>query len=162
MARGGRQRFLDDAAAIGAPVGEDDVRTYPEGTRTAEDAARAIGCEVRAIVKSLLFVADEDRPVLALVNGASRADEGLLAAAAGAARVRRATADEVRAHTGYAIGGSPPFARVGELDRWLDRRLLDLDEVWAAAGTPRDVFPIAPAVLLEVTGAEVADLVADA
>lgn len=156
---GGRDRFLAEVAALGGDVADADVRTFPAGTRTAEEAAAAIGCEVRAIVKSLVFMTDADTPVLALVNGADRADEARLATAVGAGSVRRATADEVRSHTGYAIGGTPPVARVGEVPRVLDRTLLDLEEVWAAAGTPRDVFPIAPQRLVELTGAVVGDVV---
>lgn len=156
----GRDRFLEEVAAIGTAVTDTDVRTFPEGTRTAADAAAAIGCEVRAIVKSLVFMADEQRPVLALVNGAARADESALASAVGATSVRQATPAEVREHTGYAIGGTPPVARVGTLERVCDRALLDLDEVWGAAGTPRDVFPIAPQRLVELTGARVADITA--
>ena len=158
MARG-KDRFAAEAIGLGFGEDELDVRSFPEGTRTAEDAAAAIGCPVRAIVKSLVFIADDEVPVLALVNGADRADERALARAVGASAVRRATADEVRMHTGYAIGGTPPTARVGELRRLLDRTLLDLEVVWGAAGTPRDVFPVAPARLAELTGAEVADLV---
>lgn len=159
MAAGGRDRCIAEMAALGLDLGEDQVLTFPAGTRTAEDAAAAIGCEVRAIVKSLVFMTAEDRAVLALVNGAARADEDRLATLADTASIRRATPDEVREHTGYAIGGTPPVARVGELPRFLDRTLLDLDEVWGAAGTPRDVFPIAPDRLAEATGAQVADLV---
>lgn len=157
---GGRERFLEEAAAVGLAVTDDDVRSFPQGTRTAADAAAAIGCEVRAIVKSLVFMADDTRPVLALVNGAARTDEGLLATAIGADEVRQATPAEVREHTGYAIGGTPPVARVGTLERVCDRRLLDLPEVWGAAGTPRDVFPVAPHDLVDLTGARVADLAA--
>lgn len=156
---GGRDRFVAEAEQLGIPAEQLDVRGFPEGTRTAEDAAAAIGCPVRAIVKSLVFVTGDGDPVLALVNGADRADEAALARAVGVAEVRRATADEVRTHTGYAIGGTPPLARVGRLPRWLDRTLLELDVVWGAAGTPRDVFPIAPDRLVELTGATVADLV---
>jgi prolyl-tRNA editing enzyme YbaK/EbsC (Cys-tRNA(Pro) deacylase) len=155
----GRERFLAEAADCGIALTDNDVRTFPDGTRTADDAATAIGCPVHAIVKSLVFMAD-DQPILALVNGAARADEQRLAHLAGAARVRKATADEVRDHTGYAIGGTPPVARVGSLPRWIDRALLDLDEVWAAAGTPMDVFPIAPGTLADATDAKVADLTA--
>ena len=153
---GGRERFQAEARGLGLPT--DAVQTFPEGTRTAEDAAAAIGCPVRAIVKSLVFMAD-DAPVLALVNGADRADVDRLARALGVTQVRRATADEVRTHTGYAIGGTPPTARVGELRRVMDRTLLELDVVWAAAGTPRDVVPVAPGLLAEATGATVADIV---
>lgn len=154
---GGKDRFTADAEGLGLSI--DDVRTFPEGTRTAQDAAAAIGCPVRAIVKSLVFITAEDTPVLAMVNGADRADESALARVAGTAEVRRATADEVRQHTGYAIGGTPPTARVGDLPRFMDRTLLELDVVWGAAGTPRDVFPIAPGRLAELTGAVVTDLV---
>lgn len=156
---GGRDRFLAEARALDGGFDVDLVRTFPAGTRTAEDAAAAIGCATRAIVKSLVFIAD-DRPALFLVNGASRAGEARLREATGATSVRRADAAEVRAHTGYAIGGTPPTARMGELPRWLDRTLLDLDVVWCAAGTPRDVFPIEPARLVALTGASVTDLVA--
>ncbi len=155
---GGRDRFLTEVRTLDDRFDVDLVRTFPEGTRTAEDAAAAIGCPTRAIVKSLVFIAD-DRPALFLVNGASRADEGHLRRATGAGSVRRADAAEVRVHTGYAIGGTPPTARVPQLPRWLDRTLLDLDVVWCAAGTPRDVFPIDPQRLVELTGATVADLV---
>lgn len=159
MAVGGRDRCIAELAALGLDLADEDVRTFPEGTRTAEEAAAAIGCEVRAIVKSLVFMTAEDRALLALVNGAARADEDALARLADTTSVRRATPDEVRQHTGYAIGGTPPVARVGEVPRFLDRTLLELAVVWAAAGTPRDVFPIAPDRLAEATGAQVADLV---
>lgn len=156
---GGKNRFVAEMEGLGLDAATLDVRTFPAGTRTAEDAAAAIGCPVRAIVKSLVFVTDDGAPVLALVNGADRADEQALARAAGATEVRRATPDEVRTHTGYAIGGTPPVARVGQVPRWLDRTLLDLELVWGAAGTPRDVFAIAPQRLVDLTNAIVADLV---
>lgn len=156
---GGRDRFLAEMATLDVDFDAALVRTFPAGTRTAEDAADAIGCPTRAIVKSLVFIAD-DQPVLALVNGASRADEAELRRATGSETLRRASADEVRTHTGYAIGGTPPIARVGQLPRWMDRSLLDLELVWGAAGTPHDVFPIAPQRLTQLTGAAVADLVA--
>lgn len=156
---GGRARFLAEMAELDADFDGAVLRTFPAGTRTAEEAAAAIGCPVRAIVKSLVFMAD-GRPVLALVNGASRADESRLQRVTEAQAVRRATADEVRHHTGYAIGGTPPIARVGQVPRWLDDSLLDLEVVWGAAGTPRDVFPIGPQHLAQLTGAVVADLVA--
>src|SRR5918999_4927662 len=98
-------RVVEAAGAHGLAI---NVRRFPEGTRTAADAARAIGCEVGQIVKSLVFVAD-DRPVLALVSGANRVDVAKLASAAGARAARRANGDEARAATGFAIGGGPPF-----------------------------------------------------
>ena len=145
-------RFLERARAAGLdPL----VRTFPDGTRTAADAAAAIGCGVAAIVKSLVFVAD-DRPVLALTSGANRADEAALARVLGASQLRKADADEVRAATGYAIGGTPPVGHDTDLPVVCDRDLTDLDEVWAAAGTPTTVFPLTPAQLVSVTGARVA------
>lgn len=148
----GRERFLERAAAAGVQV---DTRTFPEGTRTAEDAAAAIGCHVGQIVKSLVFVAsvdDREFPVLALTSGANRVDTTALAHAAGADAIRKADAAEVREATGYAIGGTPPFGHTTSLPTFVDPDLLVHDQVWAAAGTPQEVFPLAPDELVGVTG----------
>jgi hypothetical protein len=99
------ERFLEAATVLGHPV---DVRRFQEGTKTAPDAARAIGCEVGQIVKSLVFVADGE-PLLALTSGANRVDVGRLATRAGASAARRADPEEARAATGFAVGGTPPF-----------------------------------------------------
>ena len=147
-------RFLAAARERGLFV---DVARFPQGTRTAPDAARAVGCEVGQIVKSLVFMAD-DRPVLALTSGANRADVAKLADLLEAAEVRRATADEARAATGFAIGGTPPFGFPQAVRVLMDRDLLAYEEVWAAAGTPDSVFPIAPERLREAAAAEAADL----
>jgi prolyl-tRNA editing enzyme YbaK/EbsC (Cys-tRNA(Pro) deacylase) len=133
------------------------VREFPEGTRTAQDAADAIGCAVDQIVKSLVFVAGTD-PVLVLTSGGNRVDVVKVGKQTGSAGVRKADAEEVRAATGYAIGGTPPFGHARELLVLVDRHLTDFDVVWAAAGTPRHVFPIAPADLVRVTGGRVADV----
>lgn len=156
MASDATERFRTLAASVGVDV---TVSEFPEGTRTATDAAAAVGCHVDAIVKSLVFVAD-GRAVLALTSGGNRIDEQQLADATGAAEVRKATADEARAATGYAIGGTPPFGHTGSgvTDVLIDPALLTHDEVWAAAGTPSAVFPIAPARLAEVAGARVVDV----
>jgi prolyl-tRNA editing enzyme YbaK/EbsC (Cys-tRNA(Pro) deacylase) len=123
-----------------------DIRHFPEGTKTAEDAARAVGCPVSAIVKSLVFVVVDpesgEEPVVALVPGDLRLDTDLLAAAAGATGSRRATLDEVREATGYAAGGTPPFGHSRPVRVFADERLRRNDLVWAAAGTPNTVFPI--------------------
>jgi prolyl-tRNA editing enzyme YbaK/EbsC (Cys-tRNA(Pro) deacylase) len=137
-----------------------DVREFPEGARTADDAARAIGCAVDQIVKSLVFVADSD-PVLVLTSGANRVDVVKVGQRTGAAGVRKADANEVRAATGYAIGGTPPFGHDRELKVLVDRHLTGFDLVWAAAGTPRHVFPITPADLVRATGGQVADVALD-
>lgn len=133
------------------------VERFPEGTRTAADAARAVGCDVAQIVKSLVFMADGD-PVLALVSGADRLDLARLAAATGATAVRRADGDEVRAATGFAIGGVPPIGHAGPLTILIDERLLSHDIVWAAAGLPDAVFRVSPAALQAATGARTASL----
>ncbi len=147
-------RFLESAQVLGHPV---EVRRFPEGTKTAQDAARAIGCEVGQIVKSLVFVAD-GRPVLALTSGANRVDLERLGEAAGAGEVRRATPEEAREATGFAVGGTPPFGHPARVRTFLDRDLLGHDEVWAAAGTPDAVFPLTPAELRRTALAEVVDL----
>jgi prolyl-tRNA editing enzyme YbaK/EbsC (Cys-tRNA(Pro) deacylase) len=150
----GVERFLAEAAARDLDV---DVRDFPEGTRTALDAARAIGCDVAQIVKSLVFVAD-GTPLLVLTSGANRVDEVALARALEVTALRKATADEVREITGYAIGGTPPFGHLQPLRVICDRDLTAHDELWAAAGSPSTVFPLPPATLLEVTSAAVHDV----
>jgi prolyl-tRNA editing enzyme YbaK/EbsC (Cys-tRNA(Pro) deacylase) len=152
----GLDRFAERARRAGVEV---DAQAFPEGTRTAADAAAAIGCEVAQIVKSLVFVAD-DRPVLVLTSGANRVDTDRVAAHLGATEVRKASADEVRSATGYGIGATPPLGHDTELPVLLDEDLLAHDEVWAAAGTAQHVFPIAPARLREVADAQVAEVAA--
>ena len=144
-----------EAALLAAGV-EVDVRTFPQGTRTAEDAAAAVGVEVGQIVKSLVFTRD-GHPVLALVSGSNRADEALLEKAFGGA-VGRASADEVRDWTGYSIGGVPPFGHASEVPVFMDRDLLGYATVWAAAGRPDSVFEIAPDRLRTLSNATVLDL----
>jgi prolyl-tRNA editing enzyme YbaK/EbsC (Cys-tRNA(Pro) deacylase) len=153
---GASDRFVEAARAAGL---DPRARRFPEGTKTADDAARAIGCDVGQIVKSLVFMAD-DAPVLALTSGANKVAEPKLAAAAGAAVVRRATPDEARAATGFAVGGTPPFGHPDRVRAYCDEDLLAHEEVWAAAGTPDSVFPLTPADLLRVSGAAVVDLAA--
>jgi prolyl-tRNA editing enzyme YbaK/EbsC (Cys-tRNA(Pro) deacylase) len=125
---------------------EMETRVFPEGTKTAEDAAAAIGCPVSAIVKSLVFVligADaSEEPAVALVPGDLRLDTVKLADLAGVTGSRRATLDEVRAATGFAAGGTPPFGHATRLRVFADDLLRRNDPVWAAAGTPTTVFPI--------------------
>ncbi len=129
------------------------VRELPGSARTAPEAAAAVGVQVGQIVKSLVFRAGEDA-VLILVSGANRADEALVAAELGAA-VARMDADEVRAATGYAIGGVPPLGHPCALRTLVDADLLAYDVLWAAGGTPRCVFPIEPGALVRATGGRV-------
>jgi len=133
------------------------VTRFPATTRTAQDAARAIGCAVAEIVKSLVFLAD-GAPVVVLCSGADRVDEGKLTTALRATGIRRATADEAKAATGFAIGGVPPFAHASGLRVIVDDGLLAFETVWAAAGLPDAVFPIAPAELMRLSGGTVADV----
>lgn len=144
------------AAAAEAGL-EIDVTEFPEGTKTAADAAAAIGCEVAAIVKSLVFVVD-DEPVIALVPGDRRLDTDRLAEVAGGSAVRRASLDEVREATGYAAGGTPPFGHTRTLRIFADNWLRRHDPVWAAAGTPTTVFPITLSDLERITEPVWADL----
>ena len=142
------------AAARGVQLA---VRRFPAGTRTADDAARAIGVVVGQIVKSLVFRA-ADETVVVLCSGAVRVDERRLAAALDLTAVRRATADEAKAATGFAIGGVPPFAHATACRVVCDRTLLGFDVVWAASGLPDAVFPIAPADLVRLSAATVVDV----
>ena len=132
------------------------VKEFPQGTRTAVDAARAVGCDVSQIVKSLVFVAG-GKPVVALVSGANRLDEKRLAAVAGEPVVK-ADADTARTATGYAMGGVPPFGHTTDVPVFMDRELLEHRVVWAAAGRPDSVFEIEPERLRELSNAVVMDL----
>ncbi|MGI9600902.1 MAG: YbaK/EbsC family protein [Acidimicrobiales bacterium] len=150
------ERFLTAAADAGLPV---DVERYPSGTRTAADAADAVGCHVDQIVKSLVLMADDD-PVLVLCAGSNRVDTDGLAEHLGAELVRMADADEVRSATGFAIGGTPPFGHPQPLTTLMDPHLLTFETIYAAAGTPDSVFPVPSARLADVTGAQVAAITA--
>jgi prolyl-tRNA editing enzyme YbaK/EbsC (Cys-tRNA(Pro) deacylase) len=131
------------------------VRELDASTRTAPEAAAAVGCELGAIVKSLVFRGmGSGDAVLVLVSGDNRADEARVADAAGEP-VGRADADFVRAATGYAIGGVPPVGHPAPLRTLVDADLLRFSEVWAAAGTPRAVFPVAPDALVGAAAGEV-------
>ncbi len=133
------------------------TRRFPEGTKTAQDAANAIGVSVGQIVKSLVFGVDGEI-VMAYVSGANQLDEKKLAIAAGGTKCSRVDADAVREATGYPIGGVPPFGHTTQLRIFIDPDLLQYDEVWAAAGTWNDNFAIAPNELVRVSGGVVTDL----
>jgi prolyl-tRNA editing enzyme YbaK/EbsC (Cys-tRNA(Pro) deacylase) len=150
---GAADRFVDAASRAGLTV---QVRRFAEETRTAPDAARAIGCNVAQIVKSLVLMADGE-PFVALTSGGNRADPDRLARLLGAKEVRRATPEEACEATGFAIGGTPPLGYVRPIRVLMDGDLLDHEVVWAAAGAPDTVFPVAPSALRSAAGAEVAD-----
>lgn len=148
------KRVVEAGAALGITI---VPRRFPEGTKTAADAAAAIGVHVGQIVKSLIFAVDGE-VVLAYVSGANKLDEKKLAVAAGGAKCARVDADTVRETTGFPIGGVPPFGHKTQLQVFIDPDLLQYDEVWAAAGTWTDVFGIAPQQLVQASGGTVVDL----
>ena len=143
-------------AALEAAGVSIDVQEFAASTRTAEEAAAAVGTTVGQIVKSLVFVAG-DHAVLALLSGSNQLDLTKLAVLTGTP-VRKADANFVRGATSFAIGGVPPTGFPSPIPTYIDRDLLRYDRVWAAAGTPRHVFKIAPADLVRLTRGIVADL----
>ncbi len=136
-----------------------DVHEFPEGTKTAADAADAIGCDVAQIASSLVFRADGNL-VVVVTSGANRVSEGKLAEMreTPASAVGMADADAIRETVGWSIGGVPPFCHDADLPVLLDESLTDFETVWAAAGTPKAVFPITPTELKTYSGATVADV----
>jgi prolyl-tRNA editing enzyme YbaK/EbsC (Cys-tRNA(Pro) deacylase) len=146
----GLDRFREAAAALGL---DPEVREFPESTHTAAEAAAAIGCDVAAIVKSLVFTAD-GAPLLVLASGPNRVDTAALGARLGVT-IGKADAALVKEATGYSIGGVPPLGFSAPLRTLMDESLLALPEVWAAAGTSTSVFPIAPDDLARLTRAEI-------
>ncbi len=147
------QRVVDFATTKGETLA---VTEYPDGTRSAEDAAAAVGCAVDQIVKSMVFDADGEL-ILALTSGANMVDGEALARLAGVTKCGRANADQVRETTSFAIGGVPPFGHTASVRTWIDPHLMTFDRIWAAAGTPRHVFAIEPTVLVALSQATVAD-----
>ncbi|MCG2801691.1 MAG: YbaK/EbsC family protein [Cellulomonas sp.] len=139
------------AAALTAAGAAGRVAALPDSTRTAAQAAAALGCTVGQIANSLVFLAD-DEPLLVLTSGRHRVDTAALAVALGVARIERATPEQVRAATGQAIGGVAPLGHPAPLRTVVDLALADYDQVWAAGGTPHTVFPTSFAELVAVTG----------
>jgi prolyl-tRNA editing enzyme YbaK/EbsC (Cys-tRNA(Pro) deacylase) len=137
---------------------EADIRLFDAGTRTAADAAAAIGCSVAQIAKSLVFRASpSDRAVLVMASGVNRVDEARLAALLGES-IAKADAAFVRERTGFAIGGVAPVGHREPPVIFIDQTLFSYPEIWAAAGTPHAVFRLTPAELVELTGGRVASL----
>lgn len=132
------------------------VREYPSTTRTATDAAATIGCEVGAIVKSLIFMTTEEpvEPILILVSGANRVDENKIMQETGL-KLTKANAEFIRIKSGYAIGGIPPIGHNTKLITFIDRDLLLYEEIWAAAGTPNAVFSLPSHKLANLTAGKI-------
>ncbi len=143
-------------AALLAAGHPDTITEFPAGTRTAADAAAAVGCSVAQIAKSIVFRAG-DRAVVVIASGANRVDAAKVAAALGVA-VKRADADFVRDRTGFAIGGVAPLGHLAPPLLVFDRDLLALHPVYAAAGSPSHVFSTEAELLARITGAPVADI----
>lgn len=150
------QRVAEAAQALGLDI---EIVEFAQTTRSAQEAAEAVGCQVAQIVKSLCFVVN-GRSTICLVSGANQLDERKLAALSGVGRkqVSRADADSVKAATGFSIGGVPPFGHATPSPVYVDEDLLQFETVWAAAGTPFAVFAVRPAELARASGGQVADL----
>jgi len=143
------QRALEDQGL------DCQIRELPESTRTAQEAAEAVGCQLGQIVKSLVFSTITDRqPILVMTSGTNRVDEAKLEDNVGE-EIQFASPDFVREKTGFAIGGVAPFGHQGEITTYIDQDLLDYSEIWAAAGSPRAVFRLTPGQLLSSTGGKV-------
>ena len=154
-ATGGAERF--QAALAGSGL-TNSVVELPESTRTAGDAARAVGCEVAQICKSLVFRATSSgRPVLVVACGANRVDEAAVGALIGEP-IGKANAEFVRENTGFAIGGVAPIGHVVAPVTLVDEDLLSFDAIWAAAGAPNAVFRLTPDELMQLTGGQVASV----
>src|SRR6516162_7882853 len=139
---------------------EAEVVEFAESTRSSAEAAAQVGCDVAQIAKSLVFRAKaSDRPVLVMASGANRVDEKAVAALLGE-KIGKADADFVRDKTGYAIGGVAPVGHAVKPATFIDKDLLKLDLIWAAAGTPFAVFPLTPPELIRLTGGRVAKIAA--
>ncbi|HAT6902722.1 TPA: YbaK/EbsC family protein [Legionella pneumophila] len=131
------------------------VIELPSSTRTANEAAETIGCEVSQIVKSLIFrMKDGDRPVLVLASGVNRVNEKTIEAQVGE-KILKADADFCRVVTGFAIGGVPPVGHIQQIDTFIDEDLLQHKEIWAAAGTPNAVFCLESKDLMSLTNGKV-------
>lgn len=146
------RRVQDALAAAGIAA---RVMELPQSTRTAGEAAEALGCRVEQIAKSLVFRrADDGRPVLVIASGKNRVDEALVGEHLGTG-IAMADADFVRRATGFAIGGVPPLGHESPIETLIDRDLLAYETIWAAGGTPRALFPLTPQELVTATGGEV-------
>ncbi|WP_218623285.1 YbaK/EbsC family protein [Streptomyces uncialis] len=144
-------RSMEVARVLAAAGVAGQVRELTESTRTAVEAAEALGCDVGAIANSLVFLSD-DQPVLVLTSGRHKVDTEALAARWGRGKLRRATPEQVRQATGQAIGGVAPVGHPQVLPAVVDAALTEYPQLWAAAGTPRTVFPTTAGELLRLTG----------
>ena len=155
MLRSSAQKVQDALRAAGFRV---QVVELPASTRSAAEAAHAVGCQIGQIAKSLVFRArNTQRPVLVIASGANRVDEAKIGELAGEP-IEKADADFVREHTGFVIGGVPPVGHLETLMTFIDEDLLLYKEIWAAAGTPHAVFCLSPQDLVKLTGGQVVNI----
>jgi prolyl-tRNA editing enzyme YbaK/EbsC (Cys-tRNA(Pro) deacylase) len=146
------QRVQDALNALGVAL---QVVELPDSTRTAVEAAQAVGCEVGQIVKSLIFKGKHSGlPILVIASGSNRVNERVLEALIGEP-LGKADADFVREQTGFVIGGVPPVGHIRSLKTFIDQDLLQYEQIWAAAGTPHAVFRLSPADLVKVASGQV-------
>ena len=154
------ERAAEFSERAGEQFGLDvEVHEFPEGTKTAEDAARAVDCDVAQIASAIALSAD-DRLVVVVTSGANRVDMAKIAAERDLdeGAVGMADATDIKATLGWSIGGVPPFCHDSDVPVYMDETLLDRETVWAAAGTPEAVFPIDPDTLREYAGAKPLDV----
>ncbi len=133
------------------------VVELPASTRTAVEAASAVGCAVGQIAKSLVFKSQSGKPILVIASGLTRVNEKRIGELLGEL-IGKADADFVRAQTGFVIGGVPPVGHTSPLDTFVDEDLLQFDVIWAAAGTPNAVFELTPADLVKITGGRIVSI----
>ncbi|ETO06449.1 hypothetical protein RFI_30948 [Reticulomyxa filosa] len=145
------QSVQDVLSAKGLKV---DVKELSESTRTAEEAAKTLGCEVAQIAKSLIFQTNSNRPILVIASGANRVNEKTLAKLV-KEKIKRATPEFCREATGFAIGGIPPVGHKQNIDTYIDEDLLQHEKIWAAAGTPNAVFCLNSKNIQDLTGGKV-------
>ena len=143
-------------AALHAARHPDTISEFPDGTRTSQDAANAVGCTVAQIAKSIVLRAGE-QVVLVIASGPNRVDLGKISALAGAP-VKSADGRWVREVTGFAIGGVPPVGHSGAIRIFIDQDLISFDPIWAAAGSPRHVFRTSAKELARMTAGMIADV----
>jgi prolyl-tRNA editing enzyme YbaK/EbsC (Cys-tRNA(Pro) deacylase) len=149
------QKVQNALSALGLTL---QVVELPDSTRTAVEAAQAVGCQVGQIVKSLVFKAKRsERPILVIASGINRVDEKKIEALIGEP-LGKADAEFVRLRTGFAIGGVPPVGHAEPLQTFIDADLLGYERVWAAAGTPHAVFELNPADFTRITGGQVVEV----
>jgi Cys-tRNA(Pro) deacylase len=152
----GSARKVQEALQAGGFASE--VVELADSTRTAKEAAQAVGCQIAQIVKSLIFRGKESgKPILVLASGSNRVNEKRLGELAGE-KIEKADAQFVRQHTGYTVGGVPPLGHVEQIRTFIDQDLLGYEEIWAAAGTPFAVFRLSPADLEKMTGGEIVSI----